>query len=162
MQAPSTTPKTRPLATNSGETPSPLGVFDWGLLLLRVWFGLSLFLKHGLEKPMHFAQMSQHFPNPLHIGPVPSLIFALVSDAICSLLVLLGLGTRWAALWIFVNIFVAWSFVHHFQFFGRGADHGELVILYIGAFLALAIMGPGRFSLDRILKIGNFARKRLV
>lgn len=154
-------PVTRAVSS-AAPTGSTAAAFDWGLLVLRVWFGLSLFLKHGLEKPMHFAQMSQHFPNPLHIGPVPSLIFALISDAICSILVLLGLGTRWAALWSFVNIFVAWSFVHHFQFFGRGADHGEAIVLYLGGFLALAIMGPGRFSLDCILKIGNFARKRLV
>jgi putative oxidoreductase len=104
--------------------------------------------------------MSQHFPNPLHIGSVPSLIFALTSDAICSILVLLGLGTRWAALLIFVNISVAWAFVHHFQFFGRDSDHGEAIVLYLGGFLALAIMGPGRLSLDHKFKIGAFSRKR--
>jgi len=60
-----------------------------------------------------------------------------------------------------VNIFVAWSFVHHFQFFGRGADHGEAIVLYLSGFLAIAIMGPGRFSLDYKLKIGSFVRKRL-
>lgn len=136
--------------------------FDWGLLLLRVWFGLSLFLKHGWEKPTNFAQMAQHFPNPLHIGSVPSLIFALISDAICSLLVLFGLGTRWAALWSFVNISVAWIFVHHFQFFGRGADHGETVVLYLGGYLAIAVMGPGRFSLDRKLKLGVFSGSKVL
>jgi putative oxidoreductase len=134
--------------------------FDSELLCLRIWLGLSLFLKHGWEKPSHFAQMAQHFPNPLHIGPVPSLIFALISDAICSILVLLGLGTRWAALWSFVNIFTAWTLVHHFQYFGRGSEHGEAMVLYLGGFLAIAIMGPGRFSLDYKLKIGSFARKR--
>jgi putative oxidoreductase len=133
--------------------------FDWGLLCLRIWLGLSLFLKHGWEKPTNFAQMAQHFPNPLHIGPVPSLIFALISDAICSLLVLLGLGTRWAALWIFVNVFTAWSLVHHFPFFGRGAGSGEAIVLYLGGFLATAIMGPGRFSLDYRLGIGPFRKK---
>lgn len=134
--------------------------FDWGILCLRVWFGLSLFLKHGWEKPTHFAQMAQHFPDPLHIGPVPSLLFALTSDAICSILVLFGLATRWAALWVFVNIFVAWSFVHHFQFFGRGAEHGETVVLYLGGFLAMAILGPGRFSLDYKLGIDILLRRR--
>lgn len=133
---------------------------DWGLLCLRLCFGLSLFLKHGWEKPTNFAQMAQHFPNPLHVGPVPGLLFALVSDAICSILVLLGLATRWAALWTFANIFIAWSFVHHFQFFGRGADHGEAMVLYLAGFLALAIIGPGRFSLDRKLGIGTFAGLR--
>jgi putative oxidoreductase len=128
---------------------------DWGLLCLRIWFGLSLFLKHGWEKPTNFAQMAAHFPDPLHLGPVTSLVIALISDAICSILVLLGLGTRWAALYIICNVFVAWSFVHHFQFFGRGAP-GEVIGLYIAGFLALAIMGPGRFSLDHRLRIGLF------
>jgi putative oxidoreductase len=125
---------------------------DFGLLALRVCFGLSLFLKHGWEKPTTFSRMAGHFPNPVHIGPVPSLLFALVSDAICSVLVILGLGTRWAAALIFVNIFVAWSLVHHFQFFGHGADHGELMVLYLGGFLTLLIAGPGWFSLDRIIR----------
>jgi putative oxidoreductase len=152
--------ETGPSDASDLASPKP-AVFDWGLLGLRVWFGLSLFLKHGWEKPTNFAQMAQHFPNPFHIGPVASLLFALISDAICSILVLLGLGTRWAALWIFANIFIAWSFVHDFQFFGRGADHGEAMVLYMGGFLALAIIGPGRISLDYKLGIGTFARKRI-
>jgi DoxX len=60
---------------------------------LRVWTGFILFTKHGLEKLMHFSQMAQHFPDPLHIGSHPSLAFALLSDAICSILVMLGFAT---------------------------------------------------------------------
>jgi putative oxidoreductase len=90
--------------------------------------------------------------------PSPSLIFALTSDAICSILVLLGLGTRWAALFILVNIFAAWSLVHHFQFFGRGPGSGEAMVLYLGGFLTTAIMGPGRFSLDYKRRIGSLGR----
>lgn len=150
------------ITSSSSEVALPWPVtFDWGLLCLRIWFGLSLFLKHGWEKPTNFAQMAQHFPNPLHIGSVPSLLFALTSDAICSILVVFGLGTRWAALWTFVNICIAWSFVHHFQFFGRGAEHGEAIVLYLGGFLALAIMGSGRFSLDWRFRFGNFTRRGL-
>jgi len=121
---------------------------DLALLALRIWVGASLFLKHGFEKPTNFAQMAAHFPDPLHIGAVPSLMFALVSDAVCSILVMIGLAARWAAAIILINIFVAWSMVHHFQFFGRGADHGEAIVLYLGAYLALAIAGPGRYSID--------------
>ncbi len=130
---------------------------DLGWLVLRIWIGMSLFLKHGWEKPTNFAQMAARFPDPLHIGAEPSLMFALLSDAICSILIMLGLATRWAALVIFINIFVAWSLVHHFLFFGRGADHGEVIVLYLGAFLALAIAGPGRYSLDHWYA---FRRKR--
>ncbi|GEM_PF-1059507 len=125
---------------------------DWGLLILRISFGLSLFLKHGWEKPTNFGRMAQHFPDPLHIGHLPTFLFALISDAVCSLLVIVGLATRWAALWSLINIFAAWSLVHHFQFFGRGADHGEAIVLYLAGFLTLAIIGPGKFSVDYLLK----------
>lgn len=124
---------------------------DLGLLLLRLALGGSLFLKHGWEKVTGFARMAQHFPDPIHIGPVPSLVIALIGDAVCSILVALGFLTRPAAFFAACNITVAWALVHHFEFFGHGGgpDHGELCVLYIGGFLALAIAGPGRYSLDR-------------
>ena len=121
---------------------------DLGLLLLRLGLGLSLFLKHGWEKPTHFSEMAAHFPDPLHIGAVPSLLFALVSDALCSLLVVVGLATRWAALAVVINIGVAWLFVHHAEFFGKHADHGEVCVLYIIGYLVLFVTGPGRHSMD--------------
>src|SRR5208337_1384020 len=98
-----------------------------------------------------FSQMAQHFPDPLHIGVVPSLIFATLSDGICSVLLVLGLGTRWAALVIFINIGVAWAFVHHFQFFGHQGDHGELIVVYLGVMVALFLSGAGKYSIDRCL-----------
>jgi putative oxidoreductase len=124
---------------------------DVGLLVLRLAGILPLLLKHGLEKIFTFSAMASHFPDPLHIGPVPGLLFATLSDAICSTLMLVGLATRWAALISFINIFVAWVFVHHFEFFGRGADHGELVVLYLAILLTLILAGAGKYSIDGIL-----------
>ena len=121
---------------------------DLGLLLLRLTTITPPFLKHGIEKVFTFSQMAAHFPDPLHIGPVPSLIFAMISDSICTLLMIVGLATRWAAAIVFVNVFVAWAFVHHFEFAGRAADHGELIVLYLGVTLTLFFSGPGRYSLD--------------
>ena len=121
---------------------------DSGLLILRLTTITPLFLKHGIEKIFTFSQMAAHFPDPLHIGPVPSLVFAMVSDSICTLLMILGLATRWAAAIVFVNVFVAWALVHHFEFLGHAADHGELIVLYLGVTLTLFLSGPGRFSLD--------------
>ena len=118
---------------------------DFGLLALRIFFGLNLFLRHGLEKISHFSQMSRHFPDPIHIGSHASLICALISDAICSLLVTFGLGTRVAAFIVFVNIGVAFVLVHHHPFV---SGRGELLLLYIGGFLALVFTGGGRYSLD--------------
>ncbi len=121
---------------------------DAGLLALRLIACLSLFLKHGTEKLFGFSAMNAHFPGAAILGVSPLLLLATLSDGICSLLMLVGLATRWAALVALVNIFGAWAVIHHFAFFGRGADHGELIVLYLAAFVALLLADPGRFSLD--------------
>jgi putative oxidoreductase len=119
---------------------------DLALLVLRVGLGVALFLAHGLEKIVHFSSMAGHFPDPVHIGPVPSLMFALLSDAICSLLALFGVAARLAALIIAINTGVAFALVHHFHFTGPGA--GEMPWIYMTGYLAIFLAGPGRFSID--------------
>ena len=125
--------------------------FDAALLLLRVWVGGSLFLKHGLDKLLGYSQMVSHFPDPFHLGSQVTLTIALFSDAVCSILVILGLATRWAALFIFANILVAWATIVHFQFFGHGVSPGEILFLYLGSFLTICLAGPGRYSFDTLL-----------
>lgn len=125
---------------------------DLGLLLLRASFGLSLFLKHGLEKLTSFTHMAQVFPDPLHLGAHMSLTIAAMSDVLAAVLLVAGLATRPAALFIAGNIGVAWIFVHHAQFFGSDSDHGELCVLYLCGFLSLAFSGAGRFSIDALLR----------
>jgi len=126
---------------------------DAGILVLRVFTSLSLFLKHGVEKIFTFGEMSKVFSDPLHIGHAPSLVLAMLSDSICSLLILVGFGTRWACAYSFCVIAVAWGWRHNFLFFGaHGAgDHGELIVLYLAALLAVFVAGPGRYSVDAIL-----------
>ncbi|HET9086655.1 MAG TPA: DoxX family protein [Acidobacteriaceae bacterium] len=118
---------------------------DIGLLLLRVISGLSLFIKHGVEKLTNHAHMASHFPDPVHIGRHPSFLVAMVSDAICSMLVVLGLGTRVAAFIIFMNLGVALYFVHHLAF---RTEHAEMMVAYMAGFVTLVFTGAGRFSLD--------------
>jgi putative oxidoreductase len=125
---------------------------DVGLLLLRFGAALPLFLKHGIEKIVNFSQMAQHFPDPLHMGMLPTFIIAWIADVICALLVMMGLATRWAALYIFGNLFVAWAVYRHFMFWTRENWHGEMVVVYMGAFFAIIFAGPGKYSLDALLR----------
>lgn len=132
----------KPLVATSGS-------IDVALLILRLWAGLLLFFQHGLVKITHFSQMSGHFPNPIHVGPVPSLLFATLSDAICSLLVAIGLGTRYAALIVVINLATAFTLVHQFKL--SGPHSGEVPCLFAGVFLTFVIAGAGRFSIDAAL-----------
>jgi putative oxidoreductase len=69
-----------------------------GLVISRVSTGATLFLRHGWEKqPTHWAQFMAHFPNPIGIGSHALFLFAFVSDFVCAILLVVGLGTRWAA-----------------------------------------------------------------
>lgn len=125
---------------------------DCGLLTLRLMSAIPLFLKHGTEKLFRFHHMLASFPNPLHIGVVPSLLFATLSDGICPLLIIVGFATRWAALVCFINIGVALVFVHHFVIFGPQGDHGELMLLFLAAMVTLILAGAGRYSVDHLME----------
>lgn len=121
------------------------------LLVLRVGMGVSLFARHGVEKIAHFADMLSRFPDPLHLGSGPSLVIALISDVLASLLVVAGAGVRYAAGLALCNIGVAWVFVHHLEFVGA-SEHGEVCALYVTGFSTLAIAGGGRFGADYVLE----------
>lgn len=128
--------------------------FALGLLVLRICAGLSLFLKHGLEKLTGYSTMVQHFPDPVHVGAHFGLAFALLSDGICSILVVIGLATRPACAIILINLLTAFLFVHHAAFLKD--NHGEVIVLYISIFVALLCTGPGYLSVDaKIEKLGS-------
>jgi putative oxidoreductase len=122
---------------------------DFGLLILRVWLGISLFVRHGIEKLFGFPQMLSHFPDPIHIGVTPSLVYATLSDGICSLLVIIGLFTRLGAGIIVINLLVVFGVLHGFSFM---QEHAQLVYVYLGGYLAIFIAGPGKFSIDHRLR----------
>lgn len=125
---------------------------DLGRLVLRLMVFVPLFLKHGTEKLFTFGTMVHHYPDPFHLGPAPTLAIAMISDGICSLLLVAGLATRWAALYSFCNLFVAWGFVHHFQLLSRGGGNaGETLFLYMAAALTLFIVGAGKYSIDGMI-----------
>jgi putative oxidoreductase len=118
---------------------------DWALLLLRVWLGVSLFVVHGYEKLVTFSQMAQCFPDPLHIGQTPSLVLALLADAVCSLLIIFGILTRLSSLFVVCSIGVAYVIVWHASLLNI---RGEVAYLYLGGYAVLMLAGPGKYSLD--------------
>jgi putative oxidoreductase len=128
---------------------------DLGLLVIRVITAGTLVLKHGWEKAFDFHTMATNtklpFPDPFHLGVSTSLTIALIADFYCGILVVLGLGTRFAAAFSFMSISVAWVTVHHFSYFGARADHGEIIILMLGTLAGLIASGPGRYSIDYLL-----------
>jgi putative oxidoreductase len=125
------------------------GLLNLWLLLFRV--GVSaMMLTHGLPKLAKLLPGQEiSFPDPLGIGVVQSLILAVFSEVVCSLLIILGLGTRLAAVPLAVTMAVASFIVHGADPFARK----ELALMYFLAYITLLITGAGKYSVDRYLKI---------
>ncbi len=77
------------------------------------------------------------------LSPAVSLGLATFAEFFCSVLLILGLFTRLATIPLLVTIFVILNH-HHWQFFG---EH-ELVPAFLAGYLAILLLGPGKYSLD--------------
>ena len=123
---------------------------DFGLLVLRLWLGLSLLILHGWGKLTGFTEQSAKFPDPLGVGPTTSLSLAVFAEVICAFLLAIGLFTRLTALSLITNMVVAFFMVHKASL-RAGPGSGELAYVYLAGFVTILLAGPGRFSLDRLI-----------
>ncbi len=121
---------------------------DYALLLLRIWLGTGLFVNHGWEKIAHFSEMSGRFPDPLLVGKTVGLVFALLSDTLCSIFVAVGLSTRIASVVVIINMAVAFFIFWHAAL---NKIDGELCFIYLGGYLVILMAGPGRYSVDALI-----------
>jgi len=119
----------------------------WGLLLVRVVFGLGI-AQHGWGKIQHpFTWMG---PD----APVPGFLQALaaLSEFGGGIALILGLLTPLALLGLAITMIVAITTVHlkaGDPFVARGGGRSyELAALYLAVSLLVLFAGPGRFSLD--------------
>ena len=67
---------------------------------------------HGVPKLVGFSNMADKFPDPLGMGSQLSLISAVGAEVGCALLLIVGLGTRLAAIPLAFTMFVALFMVH--------------------------------------------------
>jgi len=120
------------------------------LLLLRLWLGASMFTLHGVGKVERLQADPVRFADPFGFGPEASLLLATMAEAGASLLLALGLGTRWAALALSVTMATALVFGHDMALSGERS--GELSFIFAAGFVAVFLMGPGRYSVDARLR----------
>jgi putative oxidoreductase len=117
-------------------------------LLLRLTFGLTMFLSHGLPKLLNFSSQMNHFPDPLGLGNSLSLGLAIFAEVICAALITLGLFTRLATVPLVITMATA-VFIFHA---GDPWNKMELGLMYALGYICIFLLGPGRFSLDYVLR----------
>jgi putative oxidoreductase len=129
---------------------------DLGLLLLRVGLGGLMLGAHGWGKLLKLLEGGPiKFADPLGLGPGPSLVLAVGSEVACAALLIVGLGTRFAAAPLVITMLVAAFIVHGDDPFRKQ----EFAIVYMIPFLTLMATGPGRYSLDAVIARRREARQ---
>lgn len=122
---------------------------DLGLLILRLFLGLTMLIAHGIGKwGRLFGGGEIQFSDPFGVGDTASLAMAVFAEVICSLLLALGLLTRWALLPLIITMAVAAFIIHIADDFGIM----ERALLYGVGYVTLFHTGPGKYSIDYFLK----------
>ncbi|PWH81269.1 DoxX family protein [Brumimicrobium oceani] len=118
-----------------------------GLLVMRVVIG-AFMLTHGWGKMLNlFSGEPIQFPDPMGIGATASLAMAVFSEVLCSILLIVGLGTRLAAIPLLLTMLVA-GFIFHIN---DGFAKQELALLYGMVYLVITVMGAGKYSIDQLI-----------
>ena len=121
---------------------------DIGLLLLRAGAGLTMAFGHGWGKLLAFGDKAAGFKDPLGIGNELSMAATIGTEVFAAILVVIGLGTRFASASLVFTMGVAAFIVHGADPFGSK----EKAILFGIMFLVLAVTGGGKFSADHKIK----------
>ena len=129
---------------NPGETSNTI---SYAILLLRLAAGVFM-LTHGMGKLFAlFGSDPIQFPDPIGLGATVSLALTVFSEVFCSLLLILGLGTRFATLPLLITMLVAAFIVHATDGFGRQ----ELPLFYATVYVVIGLLGAGKISLDNLV-----------
>ena len=131
-----------------------------GIRLLLAWeygeAGLTKFRGNNW-----FAHVQDDFPLPFSLLPVDlNWLLATWSELLGAVALAIGLATRFFGVALFILTVVAWASVHA----GNGynvCDNGwKLPLIYMVMFLPLLARGPGRLSLDCLLRTHLFSCHR--
>jgi putative oxidoreductase len=120
------------------------------LTLFRVVLGL-LFAFHGAASLFGIFGGNRGSGQAIPFAVWPGWWAALI-QLICGVLVIVGLGTRPAALLSSGSMAYAYFVVHQPQSILPLNNGGEAAALFCWSFLMIAVLGPGRYALDGALR----------
>ena len=107
----------------------------------------QLNLAQGIGLNLKLVAGNTSFPDPLGIGEPASLVLTVFGEFIAPIFILIGLKTRFAAIPPAIAMGVAVFIMHGADPFSKQ----EHAFMYFAAFIAISLMGAGKFSVDGLL-----------
>jgi putative oxidoreductase len=121
---------------------------DFGLLIYRIFIGLSIAFAHGLSKLPPSEQMLQGVESMGFPLPVLFAWAAALSEFVGGLLIAAGLFTRHASVFLGFTMAVAAFKVHADDPF----KVKELALLYLVSCVLFIFAGAGQYSIDKLFR----------
>ena len=121
---------------------------DIAILMVRIVIAV-LMLTHGIPKLSTLLSGDVQFPSLFGLSATGSIALAVFAEVCCSLLILVGFGTRLATIPLIITMLVAVLYIHAPDPFAKR----ELGLLYLLPYAALLISGSGKFSIDYLLHL---------
>ncbi len=130
---------------------------DLVLLVTRLTIA-AFMLVHGIPKlGKFFAEEPITFGDPIGIGTIPSLVLTVFAEVFCSVLILIGFGTRLAVIPLIITMLVAVFIVHWQDGFGKM----EPALHYLLVYVILLVTGSGKYSVDQMLQDNNTRKRQM-
>ena len=122
------------------------------LRLLLAWeFWESGLVKFNGEN--WFTQIQGDFPFPFNVIPTDvSWFISIWAELLGAVALVLGLGTRFTAASLIVLDIVAWYSVHAGHGYNVCSNGFKLPLMYLMMLLPLLLIGPGKASLDALIR----------
>lgn len=126
----------------------PVNYFHAAMLLFRVGVSLQLMLVHGFKKVGIGVDTAEQIPNPLNLPETINEYFAIGSNLIAPVFIIIGLFTRIAALPV-LAVTLTGFFVLHWN---DSLLVKDVPLIYSFVFLLICILGPGKYSFDYLIQ----------
>ena len=120
---------------------------NYTIFIFRVLVSVELIVVHGFKKLGIGTETAEIIPNPFNLPYLLNEFLTIFANVISPVFIIIGLGTRFASIPILMVTLTGYFVVHS----GGTLAESDIPFMYSMAFLLIAFMGGGRYSLDNIL-----------
>ena len=132
----------------------PKKTYDFTSLITRISTGTLMFYLHGLGKITsgynRWERLGKTITDIIGIDSmaIPLGLMASISESILAIFILIGFYTRTSTFFLGFTMIVAFSK----HLLSEGLKSGEMALLYLILCIIIFLLGPGRYSIDQIIK----------
>ena len=132
----------------------PKNTFDFTSLIARISTGTLMFYLHGFGKITsgydRWERLGKTVTDIIGIDSmaIPLGLMASISESILAIFILIGFYTRTSTFFLGFTMTVAFNK----HLFSDGLKSGEMALLYLILCIIIFLLGPGRYSIDRLIK----------